>query len=198
MNTLFQRRYNPISETLTKVPWSVIGTLTWESDAASQYSLFANKLYKKDFNWLLSKTSSRLRLQRRHLCAYGKTEWGSGMHGHYHFLLARHGTEKVSPEVLAQTMDKLWKMEHRICKIEPFDQKLQVQAVRYQSKEEFFPNGQPIEPDEFYSQALMALMLRLSRKDQAAADLGISTILPGCSGRVANQVFASSPVTSSR
>ena len=153
-------KLNPVAYHLEKIDWSVFGTLTWETEAATRYSVFAEGIHLKDFHWFISKTSSRLKLQRRKLAFYGKTEWGAAMHGHYNFLIARQGTEKVSPQLLASTMQDIWRTHHVRSKVEPFDANSQRQGVRYQSKLECDGNGQPICPAEFISPALVVMFRR--------------------------------------
>jgi hypothetical protein len=89
---------------------------------------------------------------------YGKTERGETMRGHFNFLIARQGTEKVSPEVLAATMQDIWSTQRRRAKVEPFDTKRQRSGVRYQTKLEFQANGEPICPAEIISRALNVML----------------------------------------
>jgi hypothetical protein len=156
--------FNPVAYHLEKIGWAVFGTLTFETEAAIRYSRFAEHIHLKDFHWLIAKTASRLKLQTRNLAFYGKTEWSGVMRGHYNFLIARQGTEKVSPELLASTMQEIWLKEHAISKIEPFDAKRQRAGVAYQSKHEFDGNGYPLRNLEFISRALKAQFQKNAEK----------------------------------
>jgi|ERR1017187_1711180 hypothetical protein len=102
MLLLSGKHLNPIAGHLEKTSWSVFGTLTWDNDSATRFAPSTEAIHRKDFRWLVSKSASRLSLQTRNVAYYGKTEWGPAMRGHFNFLIARQGTEKVSPKVLAQ------------------------------------------------------------------------------------------------
>lgn len=165
MLLLSEKNLNPIAGHLEKIAWSVFGTLTWDNDSAKRFAPSTERLHKNDFRWLVNKSASRLKLQTRNLAYYGKTEWGAAIHGHFNFLIARQGTEKVSPEVLAATMQEIWSTQQRRAEIVKFDANRQRQGVRYQSKLEFEANGEPICPAEIISRALISML----RKNADAA-----------------------------
>lgn len=142
---------------LEKIVWSVFGTLTWDNDSATRFAPSTERLHKKDFHWLVNKSASRLKLQSRNVAYYGKTEWGAAIHGHFNFLIARQGTEKVSPEVLAATMQEIWSTQRRRAEVVPFDANRQQAGVRYQSKLEYV-NGEQICPAETISRALNVML----------------------------------------
>jgi len=160
MLLLSEKNLNPIACHLEKISWAVFGTLTWDNDSATRFAPLAERIHKKDFQWLVCKSASRLRLQTRNVAFYGKTEWGAAMHGHFNFLIARQGTGKVSSEVLAATMQELWTARRLRAEIEPFDANRQRQGVSYQSKLEFEANGEPICPAEIISRALNVMLLK--------------------------------------
>jgi hypothetical protein len=158
MLLLLEKNLNPIAVHLEKIRWSVFGTLTWENDSATRFAPSTERIHKNDFLWLVHKSASRLKLQGRNMAYYGKTEWGETMRGHFNFLIARQGTEKVSPEDLAATMQDIWSTQRRRAKVEPFDTKRQRSGVRYQTKLEFQANGEPICPAEIISRALNVML----------------------------------------
>lgn len=158
MLLMSEKNLNPIAGHLEKITWSVFGTLTWDNDSATRFAPSTERLHKKDFHWLVCKSASRLKLQSRNVAYYGKTEWGAAMHGHFNFLIARQGTEKVAPEVLAATMQEIWTAQRRRSEVVPFDANRQQAGVRYQSKLEFEANGEPICPAEIISRALNVML----------------------------------------
>lgn len=174
MLLLADKNVNPIAVHLEKIAWSVFGTLTWDNDSATRFATSTERIHQKDFLWLICKSASRLRLQTRNLAYYGKTEWGTAIHGHFNFLIARPGTEKVSPEVLAATMQELWTAQRRRAEVVPFDANRQREGVRYQSKLEFENNGEQICPAEIISRALKMML----RKNAEAASALLLPPLP--------------------
>ena len=150
---------------LENVSWSVFGTLMWDNDSATRFAPSTERIHKKDFRWLVCKSASRLKLQSRNVAYYGKTEWGEKMRGYYNFLIARQGTEKVAPEVLAATMQEIWTSQRRRAEVVAFDANRQRQGVEYQSKLEFAANREPICPAEIISRALKVML----RKNAGAA-----------------------------
>ena len=157
-----EKNLNPVAGHLEKICWSVFGTLTWDNDSATRFAPSTERIHKKDFHWLVCKSASRLKLQTRNVAYYGKTEWGAAMHGHFHFLIARQGTEKVSPEVLAATMQEIWTAQRRRAEVTPFDANRQRAGCQYQSKLEFEANGRQICPAEIISHALNVMLLKKS------------------------------------
>jgi hypothetical protein len=91
---------------------------------------------------------------------YRKTEWGDSGRAHFHFLIARHGTENVASLLLAATMMELWQ-PHGRARIEPFDKAKHLQSVIYNSKTEFDVSGHPRFHNEFFSPALNTMLFRL-------------------------------------
>jgi hypothetical protein len=174
MLLLSEKNLNPIAGHLEKISWAVFGTLTWDNDSDTRYAIATERIHRKSFQWLVCKSAARLKLQTRNVAYYGKTEWGAAMHGHYNFLIARQGTENVSPEALAATMQDIWTAQRRRAEIEPFDPNRQRQGVRYQSKLEFENTGEPICPAEIISRALNVML----RKNAEAASVLILPPLP--------------------
>ena len=111
---LQDRSFNPWAYHLYKIDWSVFGTGTYENDYLAYNTDRAEKLRQIDFRYFIACVCAKHRLRIKNLLFYGKTEWGANKRGHYNFLIGRRGTEKVSPEILAASMQELWSTgEHR-------------------------------------------------------------------------------------
>lgn len=182
MLLLPQRNINPIVVHLEKITWSVFGTLTWDNDSATVFSPSTEQRHAKDVHWLVFKTASLLKLQSRNVAYYGKTEWGVTMRGHYNFLIARQGTEKVAPDVLAATMQEIWSTQRRRAQVVPFDANRQQAGVRYQSKLEYV-NGEQICPAEIISRALTVML-------KNNADAVFAPLLPPLPNQIPAESFA--------
>jgi hypothetical protein len=131
---------NGMAYHFSPISWAIFGVLTWDHVGRTRCNDFSEEKRVADFNGLIHFTSSKLRLRPRNLGIYHKTEWGVYLRGHYHVLIARQGTEKVSPELLAETLKAFW-CRYGYAKIEPFDPKRQCEGVAYQTKSEFDSQG---------------------------------------------------------
>ena len=63
----------------------------------------------------------------------------------------------VTPEIMSTTMLDIWKQEHGIAKIKPFDPNLQWEGIKYQTKL-YERDGTQICPDEFLSPVLKGII----------------------------------------
>lgn len=151
------RTFNPDAYHLVKVNWSVQGCLTWKTDGFTNYNYgqWGEDLRRNDFQNLLDITCAKLKLRKRELVYYHKTEWGGAMLGHFHYLIGTQGIRNISPALLAQTMQDIW--AHK-AEIEPFDNQLVANGVNYVTKYEFDSRGNILKSYPFFSKKLRCLM----------------------------------------
>jgi hypothetical protein len=162
------RYFNPIAFSLGKIDWKIFGTGTFDRDFLTFKNDSAEKLRQIEFVRLITATSSKHDLLTRHLIYYGRSEFGQGERGHYNFLIGEQGTETVSADRLAATMQRIWTtgaFRRGIGIIEPFRKHLHLEAVLYQSKYEFDSNGNLLIPAEIRSPMLGKFITRKSAGD---------------------------------
>jgi hypothetical protein len=157
---------NGVAYNLAKIDWSVAGFVTWEFESRVASTDFSEQRRENDFTNFLGAVCVRHKLHRRNLAYYWKTEWGDSGRGHYHFLIARRGTQNVKSPILATSLKELW-LPNGHSKIEPFDKSKHLQSVIYNSKTEFDTSGHSRFHTEFFSPALNTMLFRL--KDSAPA-----------------------------
>jgi hypothetical protein len=144
-------KLNGYSYHLDKIDWAVIGWLTWANDSRAYRTDASEKLREQDFKKLINNVCGFYHLRDRQLLYYHKTEWGVAR-GHYHFLLGRHGTEKVNPADLAQTMQRFW--ENGRADVRAFNDDIRLKGLLYQTDYEFDRHGQTRLHPEYFSPAL--------------------------------------------
>ena len=161
---------SPYAFHLAKLDWAVFGALTFNSDFLRGESVGAQRKRVDLFSRLLGKTCERNHLRRRNLAIYRKTEYGSAMQAHFHFLIAAKGLGACSPEQFAQTAQELWTKPGPFrnsvggwhgrweAKIEPFDASRHWEGIAYQAKIERDARGNRLELDEYLSGKLKGLI----------------------------------------
>jgi len=162
---LKDRSFNPMAYHLAKIDWSVFGTGTFALDWLTHNTAKAEEFRRKEFFNLLFCVCMKHRLRQRDLVYYGKTEWGANKRGHFNFLIGRRGTERISPESLAASMQELWTTgNHRRgnAKIEPFNEHWHLEGVLYQSKYEFDARGEQLPISEVFSPMLQKVIRKNS------------------------------------
>jgi hypothetical protein len=160
---LQHRSFNPMAYHLAKIDWSVFGTGTFEHDWLTFNTAKAEDFRQIEFFSLIGCLCAKHRLRARNLVFYGKTEWGENRRGHFNFLIGRRGTEKISPEILAASMQELWTSGERrrgIAKIEPFRQDWHLEGILYQSKYEHDAYGEQLPICEVLSPMLEKVIRR--------------------------------------
>jgi hypothetical protein len=157
---------NGMAYNLAKIDWLLTCQFTWEFESRVKNTDFSEQRREEDLSQLLSLSCVRLKLRKRNLAYYHKTEWGKSLRAHYHFLLARHGTKNIAPEIISEVLSELWQ-PRGIAKIEPFDKEKHLQVVIYASKTEFDSSGHPRFHSEILSPALKSL---LRKKTEAIPD----------------------------
>lgn len=180
--------YNAMQSHLEKIDWLLFITLTWRpttwipryykrpdgtlqvSDKHSRMNDtdYAESLRQGDFKWFIEGVCGKLKLRSRKLAYYVKPEFNGGG-GHYHMLLARHGTNGIPRAVIEQTMQEIWTNNFGVADVQPFNTFWQREGTAYQSKYEFDRDGNIRDPKEFKSKALDRIILgtvnEVSKKD---------------------------------
>jgi hypothetical protein len=111
----------------------------------------------------------RVKLRRRNLPYYWTLEYGKSAECHFHFLIAKTGLERLSPDLYANTLSDLWKgalrpfdsTRHGIgsqVNIKPYNLANEHPAVNYCLKREFDFEGKERERYDFLSQPLIKLI----------------------------------------
>jgi hypothetical protein len=96
---------------LGQIDWSVIGTLTWAAASRRSSTERSEQFRRKDFCDLIRAACARLKLRGKSIAFYHTMEWGAAGECHLHFLIAKGTLKRVSPAVLAQTIQHLWQIE---------------------------------------------------------------------------------------
>src|ERR1700733_5156843 len=153
LSTIDFDKVHPIVYSLLNIEWSVFGSLTWEHPEYRKDTQTSERLRFKDFNLLIRRTCQLLHLDKDAIQFYVTSERGDSCECHLHFLIARNGLRGVPVTKVCLTQNYLWasnlqlttkaiesnrtlKGFRGVAKIEPFDQKRQVEGVCYVCKRE--------------------------------------------------------------
>jgi len=183
-------KFDPLLFHLPKVVWVVFGTLTWRLGSRRYDSKRAAWFRSHDFDGVLFRTCSILRLRVKNLGIYWTTEFGVFGEAHIHFLVAREGLKGVTPEKFVEEFGRLWRDEFRpagdldngvgLAEVKPYEEAKGSSGVAYCLKREFDEVGRNRERYDFLSPKLKKII-------RAVSDQPIVTGLPSahmeaCSG----------------
>ena len=142
-----KHRLYSIYYSLINVPWDIFGTITWKDGIKRQGTWDSESLRREDFRKLIKLTCIKLKMRAKDIGYYHAMERGAAGECHFHFLIIYKYNNKISPVILADTLQNVWTSE--ICpvseyipgmgtaKIEPFDIARKYRGVSYCCKKEY-------------------------------------------------------------
>lgn len=160
------KRYHPYRYHLQHVPWAVFGSLTWSDRSKRIDTNMARYRRYQDFTHLLFLTKKHFGIRPQNFAYYQCMEWSLADECHYHFLIAKRGTEKVSPALLAGKMENMWMRDKCIGRavVKPFDDARHLAGVSYCLKREYDFQGRE---RERYDNPSPVLLRRLKRAGES-------------------------------
>lgn len=192
INKFTPDKYHPFYYSLSKIEpkdWLIFGSLTWKWTSRRMDNPRQKQFRDAEFSHLMNVFSLKIKklyperpqLRPRDIAYFKTTEYGAVGEMHVHFLIAKDRLEHLDAEIAARTLETLWTETLRpsgyewpsvgTAVIKPYDTAKEEKGVKYCLKREFDEIGQPREPDDFLSHALMKV---IERKSSQQPDMSLN------------------------